>query len=525
MRTPGPDQTIRPHSARDGRLQYTWAAWFAALILLMLLCSAWALPLSLRFQHALLFDHGANLWVQHLLDLGLRPGVDFGYQYGLLPLLLGRAWFRVFGLNLWSYQALVTLLNVGLVLALVRGLEAARAPSGARLLTLCAVPFTVPVTAFSLNHVMEALFLAHAFSEHLRGRRDRALAFCTAAVFAKPALAYPYGLLLLIVFTARAVGDSPRASLALIVRPSRLAIATGLTLTGLLALWFGPASLLRTIVPLSAVSIYDQYRCGFFTGLGRNFWRPPNASLHYYLTNVAGYWLAATTVLLLAGVVATWRIAGEQLPPRRRRGRWRTTDECVITAAVLHVIFVSMMFAGDWSWSYYAYLLLMGLMATWRLGRFFRASFIPLAILAVLGCQTQLAAGWIAWRQASISPSTAGLWETAEYRAEWRQVRSHTHDRQAVLLVYAGAAPLWFPEFQGMPTFHLAKGVVGREELQRDLTLIEEADCVVVPSYGLQEFFAPASWPEFQTLTRQRETLWSGHFFSVLGRSNRRGPH
>ena len=490
-----------------------WAAWFAGLTLLMLACCAWSLPLSLRFQRYLLFDHGANLWVQHLLDQGLRPGVDFGYQYGVLPLLVGRAWSWCFGLNPWSYQALATVLNIGLVLALVRGLEAVRAPFEARVLTVCGVPFTVPVTAFSLNHGVEAVLLAHAFSEHLRGRHDRALALCTAAVFAKPALAYPYGLLVLIRLAAQAAQGSSRTGVASFERSLRPAIVTGLGLAGVLAAWFGPVSLLRTIVPVSAVRIYDQYRCGFFTGLGRNFWRPPAATVHYYLTNVAGYWLVASVLLLVAGLVATWRIVQRQ----RVRRTWRTTDECVVVAAALHLTFVSTMFAGDWSWSYYAYLLLMGLVAAWRLGRFFRSSLLALAILAALGCQTQFAAGLLAWSHTRATASTAGLWETNEYRAEWERVRSSTRDHHSMILVFAGAAPLWFSEFEGLPTFHLARGVVLPLELQRDIARIEAAERVVIPSYGLQAFFAPASWPEFEQLSHRRETLWSGRFFRVLG--------
>ena len=55
------------------------------------------LPLNLLFDAFASMDQGANLTVQGLLDRGLTPTVDFGYQYGLIPLLAGRAWFALLG--------------------------------------------------------------------------------------------------------------------------------------------------------------------------------------------------------------------------------------------------------------------------------------------------------------------------------------------------------------------------------------------------------------------------------------------
>lgn len=38
---------------------------------------------------------GQARWLQKLSDEGLRPSIDFGYQYGLLSLSLSRLWFRL----------------------------------------------------------------------------------------------------------------------------------------------------------------------------------------------------------------------------------------------------------------------------------------------------------------------------------------------------------------------------------------------------------------------------------------------
>src|ERR1700730_10756522 len=63
------------------------------------------LPESMRFDSYAFCDHGANLTLQYLIASGLRPSLDFGYHYGLLPALVGRIWFALFGATPFAYQA------------------------------------------------------------------------------------------------------------------------------------------------------------------------------------------------------------------------------------------------------------------------------------------------------------------------------------------------------------------------------------------------------------------------------------
>src|SRR5690606_26377084 len=53
-------------------------------------------------------DSGGELAIQDMIRRGLRPGVDFGYPYGLLPMLLGRIWYGIAGLSPGAYRGLVT---------------------------------------------------------------------------------------------------------------------------------------------------------------------------------------------------------------------------------------------------------------------------------------------------------------------------------------------------------------------------------------------------------------------------------
>lgn len=53
------------------------------------------LPDIMAWDHYAFCDAGANLTLQYVTSHGLRPTIDFGYNYGLLPILAGRIWFGI----------------------------------------------------------------------------------------------------------------------------------------------------------------------------------------------------------------------------------------------------------------------------------------------------------------------------------------------------------------------------------------------------------------------------------------------
>ncbi len=63
----------------------------------VILIQAICIPFSLNFDVWAFNDSGANLTVQYLVRNGYRPAIDFGYSYGLLPMLLDRLWFSFVG--------------------------------------------------------------------------------------------------------------------------------------------------------------------------------------------------------------------------------------------------------------------------------------------------------------------------------------------------------------------------------------------------------------------------------------------
>jgi|SRR5208282_3224327 len=176
---------------------------FAILAAETLLLWIFQLKSSLSFSNYGFGDAGANFTMQYLLGLGLRPGLDFGYIYGLLPLLVGRFWFALFGPTPISLTVLALVCRLVVVWSIAR--IAARYSVGFPALAFIAValPYVAGVFAgLNIAHHLEAALLSVALAEHAYGRRQTALALVTASCLTKPSLGYVYGLLLLIFILA-----------------------------------------------------------------------------------------------------------------------------------------------------------------------------------------------------------------------------------------------------------------------------------------------------------------------------------
>src|SRR5208283_5910596 len=78
------------------------------------------LPETMAFDSYAFCDNGANLTLQYLVSQGLRPAVDFGYHYGLLPILIGRIWFALIGRTPIAYQALMVACDLVIASAIAR---------------------------------------------------------------------------------------------------------------------------------------------------------------------------------------------------------------------------------------------------------------------------------------------------------------------------------------------------------------------------------------------------------------------
>ena len=459
----------------------------ALLIAEVLVLALARLPLSLSWDDFAFMDQGANLAVQTLLDRGLVPTVDFGYIYGLLALLIGRFWFSLVGLNPYAYAAAMLIVDILIAWGLARCLSAMKAGPAAIVLVVVALPWAALSSYINLAHAVEATLICHAIAEHLLGRRSRALALLTACIFVKPAMAYLYGLLLVLLLL-RDVRTTGVRNFFWALAPSS---AVGIVLVMLCGYWFGVKPLMNSLLPLAGAANYRDMHYGFFFGIGRQFWLPDHVWPSYYLLTPAGHYLAGTVILLGAAIAALMREA------YGRSDATNYTDEVIACCGIMQLAFLTGFYGGFASWTYYYYILIIGLAAIATRGSRSAALIFLIAIAAVIG--DKYPSSWIKshWTTTRPTAGMAGLWTSEDQREDWQQLLKATNGGRISMLSTNGEGlTAIMPGFAPAETMFLYPGIPLPAELNRKLAQVASAKFVLVRDNTNQPFLD--LWPEFR---------------------------
>jgi hypothetical protein len=284
-----------------------------------------------------------------------------------------------------------------------------------------------------------------------------------------------------------------------------------------LGLGFGPRVLAGSLWPFTAGAMYRGSGFGFFFGSGRAFWAPDGATVGHYLGTARGWWLAASLVLIGAAGMAGLRA----LVGRRPMGE---SGQVVLTCAVLHLVFVSLLFGNALSWPYYAYLLVLGLASLGAAGhRTMTAVVVGLALAALVVDRTLPREVADTWRsEAGSRPTFEGLWASPELADEWRQVRRivDARGRRAALVAFSGAAACREPSrFLPPVGMFLMPGMEGSIEARRVAAQARVSGLAVrvldplLPYDGAA--FIAASPALRDALGGMRE-VWRGRYFTVV---------
>jgi hypothetical protein len=479
----------------------------------VILVAVLRIPYDLGFTAFAFGDRGSWMTVMALVAQGRRPTIDFGYPYGLLPMWLGSGWFHLFSATPRAYQAANVMLGLAMAWAIARIVRALRLPLVAIVMVIIALPFAIQSSYPSLAHALEATLICYAFAEQADGRRRFALALAAAACFAKPSMGYVYGLVLLVWMGAdfyRGIRRGDRGDWRALWRELRPAVATTLALGFILGWRYGPAPLLTTILPLTGMKDYVAFKFGFLHGIGRNFWY--GTPILFYFGSVIAFWFAASIGLVLCGLLTLGRLVRGSAESAQQR------DEIVISTAVLHVVFVTMFFAGPTSWSYYSYILVIGAAACCTNTGYATIGAWILVALAASGQTSTRTQDMIDWKVRAPSAATAGLWASAEQRDQWLAAVSLIDGHRAALLSSQGCAPMLFPEFARNSYAYLTPGIALPHDL--DSALKQFADTpiaieVIDPSYG----YALTLIPRVVAAVAQRQPIFKNAFFAVYRRA------
>ncbi len=470
------------------------------------------LPDIMAFDRYAFCDTGANLTLQYLVSHGLRPTIDFGYHYGLLPIPIGRIWFTLIGRTPIAYQALMVACDLVIVSAIARIASILRFSATSLALTAITLGFAVQASYPSLAQALEAALLSCALAEQSAGKHSRALVFASAAAFMKPSMGYVYSGLLIALACRNLRGESVVTRATRVIAP---AAVTSIVIAAILMASYGPAALIHTLLPLGGAAAYRELHFGFFTGKGREFWDPGGLPWGFYLLDASGFWIAGTLFLICSGVAAIFYLATRAGDGEIEAHR----NEIIATCAVLHVAFITLFFGNRWSWIYYAYFLTVGVAAAAGASAFQRRVTIGLCVMGIMAW-TDVAfweRRW--WQTRERDAVTAGLWASPDERAEWQRVLDTVHSQRAVILDTKGAIELIVPEFEEPVSSYLDPGWMVPADVKRKVEQISEAQMVVVPANI--EFVTcrgiPAA-PEFETALRSFEPRTRGKFFDVYQR-------
>jgi hypothetical protein len=480
------------------------------------------LPLLYNFNSFAFWDSGAFLVAHYLLQQGHQPFIYFGWQYGLLPLFIQELGFRVLGASPASFLLLSApcALTVAVVMGRFALLEGAIA---GRILLILTLPM---VLAFELDmpHSLEPALLSLGLLSQAKAKYGRALGFATAACFTKPSMGYLYGLvLLLLIFcgydaltttdrnsAAADPNQSRRSQLSRTALTMVYALATGLGLSLLLSISFGWSAVFHSLLPSGGMRAYQALHYGW-RQIGHGLFYFPGVKPAYYIGTPVSFWACATVYLIIAAFCILWSTVRGHL-------RKLKTHEIVLTCAVLHISFIVLMYGSPSSWTYYAFVLVVGTIATasWpRTG----AVLGTLCVLAAASNYGAFKTSISAWKSMRIDSSTAGLFAAAPERSEWMDVASLVSHDKAALFSNFGEAQLLFPWLSRPTAALMISGVASRGDIERTEHELRTANLLIIPTTP-QPGNALRDWPnsEFSDVLLNMAPVYKGTYFEVYRR-------
>jgi len=487
---------------------FTIALWAIAI--------GWAIlqrPFGFGLQPYLFFDSGWALTTDELLRDGLVPTCDFAYFYGLLTLVVDRAWFAVFGATPFAQGGLCLVCAAAATHAVWRFAAAAALGFGARGLLLACAPLAIMPSFYSTPvHALEHALLINALAYQAKGRLPISLALATVALFVKPALAAVYGLILLgfILFGRR----DPEVKILRRLRDLIPAAVTGLGVTCMLVANFGIEPLVATLVPLEAAKLYAAENYGFFFGIGRNFWLPIGPEATYYPLRPGPFWVAGTIIL-------TWR-AARDLRKERTPLTWLAS-----TCVALHLAFTCLFFGNAYSWQYYPYPLIFGLCLVLNRGApADRGTILGVGALAILGQSLVFLMTLAMLLRSAAAPgeersaATSGLLASREDQESWTRVRALAVADTVLVLSNVGAAHAVMPEVASPRSWFLLRPVARPAEIERLRDQLASANWLVIPTGPGDKL---TTWPELADQLRNFQIV-EEHASFVLARRIRPAP-
>lgn len=484
---------------------------FIGLSILVLLRIVLALPAILDFRNFAFRDSGGFQHVDKLISQGLNPGLDFGFNYGLLGVLLQHVYFALFGPGHWpTLGFLATYWLMMLVFWILLSREIGQSLLGfCVLLGLSDLMIYFGPWSPTPAHILQNLSLAYGLYFLERRRLSLALSIAVLGTLSVPSLPIVLSGLLGVVIVYEWSRDPSRTIRGLITQlaPAAATYACGILL---LTAFFGWRTVLPTLLPLHGAKHYRAMHFGFF-GQGKFFWHPPDAHLSYYLLTPAGIWLLCSALLVAFGCLAAIRIA--------RNAKPEGLSLLILSCCALHLSFIFIAFGNSLSYIGYSFILVAGVFA----GVFaLRSRHLKLALtflLLFLGLMTQwrdIKDALKVWKEESVVQEPVALYTPNDFQPEWEGVLSVAQHSRIFLLSFGNGVDLYYPEIGTPQSWMLLPGLNLPREDAYVLQQIQTAD-VVVEEFEIAPQYIDRN-KEWQAALRAFPMKVSGRYFRIWTR-------
>lgn len=484
---------------------------FIGLCTMVALRVVFLLPLELDFRNFAFRDLGSFQHVDRLLELGLRPGVDFGFTYGLLPVLLQHIYFGVFGAGYWPTLGLLMIYLLAMLAfwtLLCRDIGSSFTNFGV-LLGLSGLMIYIAPWPPTPAHALMELSLAFALYFVLKGRLPLALLIAALGALTIPSLPIALTGMITLIIVWEWWQTPGRVFRGLVTQLAPAAAAYAVTVM-LMAALFGWRPVWQSLLPLGGARLYRAMHFGIFAQ-GRFFWHPPGAHVGYYLFTSAGIWLFCSALLLVFGCLGARRMV--------RIGKPMGQSLFVVVCCALHLVFVFAAYGNYLSYAVYSFLLTAGIVAGVSGLNNRRLKIGLSSLLLCLGLLSQLAGvreGLQSWKSESVSPATAFLYAPNDFQQEWKSILSVAKNRQVFLLAYGMGVDTYYPEIGSPQSWFLLPGLTLPREDAYVLQQLRTANIVVEEHEVTTRYFDQSN--EWQAALGDFPVKVSGRYFRIWTR-------
>ncbi len=466
-------------------------------------------------------DPGAALRTDEVISQGARPGTDFFYIYGLLPVFVSHVFFGIFGRTPPSFLALLFVISCFSYAGLTWTISAFRPTRlGALLIAVGAGQASWQITP---TYAMETAVLVWAVALRIRGRNTAAVALATVALFVKMSMAAVIvaelaGLVVLDALRTR----RGRPLLALLAIPIVAATAAGLCIA-----WLGVPALVASFDVHAGATVYRAYNLGFLRE-GRVFWHPAGHNLGWYLGSIAGPWCLASIALVFLAIRAAARLLRATIDGSTR-GPVLVSEEARAISGFANLAFIVGFFGPAlYGAYYYAWLLLVGVAPSIAQARLrvearegatvaaWAAGFGWLSLGAILLLSQKVAVGqfmaFVRDRRVLVGPVTMEPDDADELKATL--ALGHSIGRGSIAAIARVANfGLVDPTIREGHYWMLPMGAPKTKAVDETIDLAESADAIFVTKFDYPEL---TPIPELKEILETSERLHEGKRFLLL---------